>query len=407
MMTFNRPNGHWAAVALLSLSSVALVECSDDGQVVVGTVLPNGGGGSTGWIVGDLDGGLSSEASCGESLVLQPLTPVFYLVVDRSTAMQQQSQQQGSKWSDLVPQLRDYFTMPAQQNSIFGLGYMPNPCQFRIPNPINCTSGNMMACLPDAYSTPNVPLGAAGSAIADYVVNSPGPMGPTAMRLALDGAVHHVIPDWEKLNQNQDKFGVVVLIAGDQQPDTNDCNNSAMGGIAAAVDTTPLDPMFPNAHTRTFVLGFETGSNANPLDQIASHGGTDSALAVGNNGNNGNNNNIQPLSSRLNEVRNKSCMFRLPPGIGRDASLSVVYPPAPEAGTDDGGSSVHDTPDTVGGVRNRGECYNDNPEFPFNLYIDPDDPTLAIGCDQLCVVLAANPGAQLRTSCSALGALTR
>jgi hypothetical protein len=360
----------WGPALFLGL---AVSACSGTGRLVLGDAIPEGGIGSpgvggSGWIGTDAAIPIDDVVCAGIDVLA--LTPVLYLVLDRSNDMQftaqQQQQSQSSKWNDLVNALTSpmngYFTSDAgRQWTAAGLGVYPNSCQFRTPTG-DCSMGSQ-ACTAGSYMAPNVAIGPVSN-IVDFLPTAPGPAGITAMRIALNGALQDFIGNWDKSNTTK-SFAVPVIVAGNP-PQSGDCMPNTTNAIAAVADNTDV-PAPGNAHSRTFVVAFENDNGANnnggPLDQIARAGGTNNAYDI-------DPDRPQQLGNALDDIRSRSCMFQLPPN-SLDASLTLETP---------GDGSRH--PDSIFNVMLRSRCGSTGHDL--EVYKDPNDVTRVIGCDAMC-----------------------
>src|SRR5215471_20709378 len=81
------PLGSAAWGASLSLG-LMLTACSGSGKLMLGEVLPSegtGGSGGSGLILSDAN--FATDATCSAPTDLQPLAPVLYMIIDRSSNM--------------------------------------------------------------------------------------------------------------------------------------------------------------------------------------------------------------------------------------------------------------------------------------------------------------------------------
>jgi hypothetical protein len=389
------------------LLGLALPACSGSGSLMLGELFPaedsglgagggsgggnsasgggGGGGGSSSWIETDaslFDVSIGDASVCSAPTILDPLAPVLYLVVDRSDDMQD-SQQQNGRWPDLVEGLTGYLASNAASQLSVGLGYYPNPCQLRQP-PQTCAGMGTQNCLPSSYFDANVPIGAP-SAVSNSLIMLMGPIGPnglnnpsgpTAMRVALDGALQAYIPDWERANRSQ--FVVPVVIAGGP-PQGMDCSPNNPDAVAAVADYTLRDGG-TNSHTRTFVIAFEIDNpnNTQSFDLIAQHGGTNRAYVL-----DGRPSATQELTNSIEDIRRRSCMFQLPANAGEHYSFDILTVLNPTHG-DVVYAVAERAPDSLGLGSACGRAQRD-----FEMYTDPSDNQRLIGCDRLCQEIAA------------------
>jgi hypothetical protein len=252
----------------------------------------------------------------------------------------------------------------------------------------------MQACLASAYFDPNVPIGSS-SAVSNYLVNTIPPNGPTALRLALEGAFQGYIPDWEHLNPA--KFVVPVVVAGGP-PQAMDCPPNTLDAITAVASNPQRNAVNGNTHTRTFVIAFEidTFNNTQPFDLIAQAGGTNRAFMI-----DGRPSAAQQFTNALEAIRRRSCMFRLPANAGDHFSLDVLTadnPTHPDV--------LFFVPDHRADSPGLGSACG-RADHAFEMYRDPSDARMLIGCDQLCEELANGATVELLPECQTNPAVPR
>ncbi len=207
-------------------------------------------------------GGISPDAACATGSAEAKLNPVdLFIMFDRSGSMAQ-----NGKWTNTTAALKAFFAAPESGGLRVALRFFAD---------MGCDAP---ACNLNICSQPLVPLAAltAAPAPADMqelalttAVNSKFPFGGTPMYAALGGA-----EQWAKayaFNHPDDKVAVVLVTDGEPKG----CDEDVTHIAALAQDA------LTNGGVQTYALGL-AGSNEAQMNLIASAGGTNAAILIGN-----------------------------------------------------------------------------------------------------------------------------
>jgi len=391
-LAFGRIRGSWSASLALAILAAGCGSTQDGGSQLRGA---NGGGNSISPVGNASAGGpsagsppagsaggvalvdLPSEgsggaavvdatAACAQGTASATLSGVnLFVMFDRSSSMNQQASQNGTRWQLTSSALDAFFASPSAAGMQLALRFFPHD--------LPAAGCNQDSCDLNACATPLVALGGLTadpapvdtqerSLVSATAMSAPGMAGQgTPIFAALGGALQWASAQHQK---TPDQNSVVVLVTDGE---ANGCDTD-MGHIAALAATALAD-----AGVRTYAIGL-TGSQEADMDQIALAGGTTKGIFISDGVNT-----KQELLDALAAIRGQvlDCDFAMPlpkPGVAIDKALiNVNYTPT-------GGTKV-----TLPQVTDAGACpasggwYYDNPAAPTRILLCKSS------CDQVTV----------------------
>jgi len=334
---------------------------------------------------GDGGNGTVDAPACATSIVKADKIPLdLYLMLDRSTSMNESVSGGGTKWSTVTQALGTFVQQPGLDGISVGMQYfgVPSgatcsvtscttsadcgasacgPCIANVCIGIISSAGD--SCTASDYATPAVEIaplpGVASTIVSSIGAHSPSTGTPTSA--ALQGAVDHA-KAWRSAHPSD---AVVAVLATDGEPSGCDEDLGHIDAIAAAA-------LAGTPSVLTFVIG--VGSSLSNLNGIAAAGGTNQAFLVDTGGNVN-----QQFLDAMNAIRHAAlgCNYLIPTPVSGDPNYSevnVVYQPG-------GGSAVTfpNVPDMASCPANGNGWYYDNPANPMQIILCPSSCTLVEG----------------------------
>jgi hypothetical protein len=343
----------------------------------------NGDDGGTGNFKGQDSSATTGDASCAASSSKGEQLPLdLYIMLDRSSSMNDTVSGGGSKWSAVTAALKTYIAQPSLTGVSVGIQYFgvpasvgscppscqtnadcgsSGPCVFNTC--LGCAGGGD-SCVAADYAKPDVEIAAlpGGGTALTASINAHSPTTSTPTSAALQGAVDHA-KAWATAHTGH---AVVAVLATDGDPTECDTSIPNISAIAAAgVNGTPK--------ILTFVIG--VGSSLTSLNAIAAGGGTTKAFVVDTNANVN-----QQFLDALNQIRGTAlgCNYKIPlPKSGTPDFSSVNVQFTPNGGT----------PQLIPQVADVGHC----PASGMAWYYDnAGAPTQIILCASTCGSVTAD-----------------
>jgi hypothetical protein len=317
-----------------------------------GSAGSSGGAAGTGGLILDaLSEQADPDAACGLLTQEASATPLnLYIMMDKSSSLA------GYKWDAAVAGLDAFVNDTSSAGIRVALKFFP-----REPD-------GTPACDQPAYAVPDVAFGElpanAAAIVAALQAQTPNGLG-TPTYPALGGAILKGI----EVAQNAPGETSAVLLVTDGVP-------QGPAPTCAGVDPEATQVLADLAATGagysppvlTFVIGLP-GVDQSFADAIASGGGTDSAIVVGNT-------NVQvEFEQALAQVRGQAlpCEFEIPDAVagGQVAfdRVNVLFTP--------GGSSTPETIPQTSDCNQASGWYYDDPQDPARILLCPDE------CDKL------------------------
>jgi hypothetical protein len=205
---------------------------------------PISGGDTTKPAGGDL-------AACATQSATAEARPVYLVFMfDKSGSMVENG---SPKWSSSKAATKTFFESPDSKGISASLSFFPDQQNY--------------SCSVSAYSTPKVPISALPSTTFGQQLDAQNPAGGTPTYQALQGAISYA----QSVATGQGKDGKVAIVLVTDGLPKADCSNTSISSVkslAAGVAAT----------IPTYVIG--VGSALSNLNDIASGGGTTSALIV-------------------------------------------------------------------------------------------------------------------------------
>jgi len=305
-------------------------------------------------------------AACAQGTATATLSGVnLFVMFDRSSSMNQQASQNGTRWELTSSALDAFFASPNAAGMQLALRFFPHDLPAAGCNQDSC---DLSACATPLVALAGLTADAApadaqeASLISATAMSAPGMAGQgTPIFAALGGALQWATAQHQK---TPDQNSVVVLVTDGQ---ANGCDTD-MAHISALAATALAD-----AGIRTYAIGL-TGSQEADMDQIALAGGTTKGIFISDGVNT-----KQELLDALAAIRGQvlDCDFAMPlpkPGVAVDKALiNVNYTPA-------GGTKT-----TLPQVSDEAACpasggwYYDNPAAPTRILLCKSS------CDQVTV----------------------
>jgi hypothetical protein len=356
-----------------------------------------------------------STASTAEQVVVETTIEIvtylpfdMYVMYDQSRSMNDETPT-GTKWTDVEAALIGFMNDPSSEGIGVGIGYFPfvdpaapitccesagcflpiscggfGPCVELIPGLAGYCEG-ADACLPDLYSTPDVPIEPITPVVPRITASlaAHGPSGGTPTAPALQGALNYTIP-WATANPDRK---TIVVLATDGNP--SGCAGNGVQDVAnvaaSGVNSTPS--------VQTFVIG--VGSSLTSLNAIAAAGGTGQAFIV----DAANGDPTQQFLDALNMIRDSVTMTETREEIQTmPVPCEWVIPESPEGETFDenkvnvdftaGGNSAQ----RVGYVESESDCAHVDGGW---YYDDASNPEVVLVCPETCNVIQASSDARV------------
>jgi von Willebrand factor type A domain-containing protein len=335
-----------------SAGGVALVELPNEGS----------GGGSV----------VDPTAACAQGTASATLSGVnLFVMFDRSSSMNQQANQNGSRWQLTSSALDAFFASPNAAGMQLALRFFPHDLPAAGCNQDSC---DLNACATPLVALAELTADAApvdtqeASLISATAMSAPGMAGQgTPIFAALGGALQWASAQHQK---TPDQNSVVVLVT-DGQANGCDTDMSHISALAAKA--------LADAGVRTYAIGL-TGSQEADMDQIALAGGTSKGIFISDGANT-----KQELLDALAAIRGEvlDCDFAMPlpkPGVAIDKALiNVNYTPT-------GGTKT-----TLPQVTDEAAC----PTSGGWYYDNADAPTRILLCKSSCDQVTVDAKASL------------
>lgn len=219
-----------------------------------------GGGG------GHKDATTFDNACFSTPITVQPNSPQFLIVLDRSASMIGLGPNGGLRWQPSVAAVKQ-FTSQLTETIDFGLMLFPGPSMDIFDPMAGCTAGTI-----------NVPIGLnTADAIGNAMDQLPPDLGQTPTAATMQAALDLL----DMTRADSAMVPTYVLLITDGQP-----NCGKNGSDTGADDITAVDDVLDKllmANIKTFVIGYDMANNpplAANMEEFAQHGGTEHALAV-------------------------------------------------------------------------------------------------------------------------------
>lgn len=332
----------------------------DDG----GSYGPDGGSRAD----GSTDGGSDDAGSaCAmQTTKAQRLPLDIYIMLDKSTSMDDDASSGVSKWTAVTNAIETFLSQPDLDDVSVGLQYFP------------LYEGGWfgdMSCKASDYATPAVAIDSVSTVKSAILrsIDATRPNGNTPTIAALEGAIDYA-KSWA---QSKPQHVVIDIFATDGQPH-GICNNNMDDITAIAANGVKGTPSI-----RTFVIGVTTPNDTDLTDNlnaIADKGGSGTPFLV---------DTSQDVDAKFLEALNKI----------RGAALGCTYSmPVPKSGEADLTRLAVQYKPSSGSVQifrqvaDKASC----PASGNGWYLDnATAPKKVILCSATCTLVSADPGGEV------------